>query len=94
MKVDRPDSSDWHVLLTTDGAWLTLGRGKTSDIVVADRTVSREHARVAVIGGKWHIMDEQSKYGTFVGFTDRGMVDIGEGVEIVHESRYVRMKLI
>ena len=92
--MDRPGSSDWHLVLMTNGAWLTLGQDKISDIVVANRTVSREHARVAVIGGQWHIMDEQSKYGTFVGFKDTGMVDIGEGIEIVHEGRYVRMKLI
>lgn len=50
-----------------------IGRGQ-ADIVVEDRTVSAQHARVSYFDLAWHIRDLGSKNGTYV---DGQRVDVG-----------------
>jgi subtilisin family serine protease len=45
---------------------LTIGRFRTSHIVINDPRVSRLHARLLFAAGRYWIRDEQSKSGTFV----------------------------
>ncbi|MBI3726584.1 FHA domain-containing protein, partial [bacterium] len=54
-----------HPLLPA--ASFTLGRDATSEIVVLDRSISRQHARVEREGTGFVIRDLGSTYGTFVG---------------------------
>jgi len=51
-------------LSSTDG-WLTLGRAKVSDVVLASSQVSRTHARIGWKDGNFVLVD-QSANGTFV----------------------------
>ncbi|MBI3764504.1 MAG: FHA domain-containing protein [Chloroflexi bacterium] len=44
----------------------TLGRGAECDVVVADRQVSREHARIRRADGAYWVEDLESKNGTHV----------------------------
>jgi hypothetical protein len=45
---------------------LAIGRGAENAIVLEDTTVSREHARLELVGGRWAIEDVGSANGTFV----------------------------
>lgn len=61
----RPFSVDYQDLMR--GRSITLGRRSTSDVVVQGDTVSREHARIAVVPGLGAaICDLRSANGTFV----------------------------
>jgi adenylate cyclase len=55
---------DERYLLPSD-SWLTLGRAKVSDIVLASSEVSRAHARIGWHDGNFVLVD-QSANGTFV----------------------------
>ena len=48
----------------TDGA--TLGRGLDNTIVLDDPRVSRRHAQLRSVNGRWMVSDHQSTNGTFV----------------------------
>ena len=45
---------------------LTFGRGTDSDVVVADHSMSRHHARIATEDGHWVVEDLGSRNGTFL----------------------------
>jgi len=45
---------------------LTIGRQRSNQVVISDKSVSRQHARVLVAAGKCWIRDENSGTGTFV----------------------------
>lgn len=49
-----------------DEAELILGRGEECDVVIPDRQVSREHARIRLEGEGYVLEDLGSKNGTFV----------------------------
>ena len=51
--------------LSSSDGWLTLGRAKASDIVLASSQVSRTHARIGWKDGNFVLVD-QSANGTFV----------------------------
>src|SRR5438105_12240995 len=51
-----------QVVRLNDGA--TLGRGTAADVVLADSTVSAEHARVFRVGRAWVVSDLGSTNGT------------------------------
>jgi DNA-binding winged helix-turn-helix (wHTH) protein len=45
---------------------LTIGRGETCDVVIPDRQVSRQHARIRLEDDRYVLEDLGSKNGTFV----------------------------
>jgi len=44
----------------------TIGRRSKSDLCLAGTDVSRDHAQIASVGGRFILRDQQSRYGTFV----------------------------
>lgn len=44
----------------------TIGRDPYCDVVIDESSVSREHARVSLRDGKWHVEDRDSGNGTFL----------------------------
>ena len=50
----------------SDKKQLTIGRGKTADLIIEDRASSRINTRLAFNGMAWEISDCQSANGTFV----------------------------
>lgn len=44
----------------------TIGRHRSNDIVVADKQISRQHARILLAAGKCWVRDENSALGVFV----------------------------
>ncbi len=53
--------------LTFDGDRVVLGRGTFADVRLPDPSVSARHATVRAAGGEYHLVDESSTNGTFVG---------------------------
>ena len=69
----------FKVLGTTE-----IGRGTGNDIRIPDKSVSRKHAIINYAGGKFHIRDLKSSYGTKVDgreVTSEGVV-INDGAQI------------
>lgn len=54
-------------LLRFEAARITIGRLPDSDVVLADREVSRRHVLIERRGGGYVVMDRGSKAGTYVG---------------------------
>jgi pSer/pThr/pTyr-binding forkhead associated (FHA) protein len=48
------------------GDFVFVGRGSTSDIILADASVSKSHAAFQLEGGKWFLKDNRARNGTFV----------------------------
>ncbi|MDJ0819043.1 MAG: FHA domain-containing protein, partial [Desulfobacterales bacterium] len=48
------------------GASLTIGRREDNTIVIEDPAVSSHHAKVEALGGRFVLIDLQSKNGSFV----------------------------
>src|SRR5512144_1884463 len=53
-------------VVTLDGDRFVLGRNPECAVVIPVTSVSREHAQIVRIGGKYFIEDKQSRNGTFV----------------------------
>lgn len=70
--------SSGEVVEIDDGS--TLGRTERADVVLADPTVSSEHARVNRVGRAWVVMDLGSTNGTTVNATRvTGSVPLADG---------------
>jgi len=54
------------ILDVKDGA--VIGRSRSADLQLDERTVSRQHARLLTVDGQWQIVDLGSSNGTFVTF--------------------------
>jgi len=76
----------------SSGSAVTVGRSKTCDIVVADRSVSRVHAQIIPSGKSFYLIDNFSSNCTFVN-TERitkarvhagDVLEIGRVVFVVH----------
>lgn len=61
---------------------LVIGRGPTCDVVLADRSVSREHARLFFRDGTWIVQDLDSTNGTFVNGQPVGRSQLAPGDHI------------
>ncbi len=59
-----------------------IGRDPASEVHVSDRIVSRHHAEVVFIGGRWWLQDLNSGNGTWVGGRQVDRVPIEERMEV------------
>lgn len=50
---------------------ITIGRGPKNDIVLENRTVSREHATLEVVDGRILVTDLGSRSGTYLAVGDK-----------------------
>ncbi len=58
---------------------LTLGRGSTADVMIADESVSREHAAVRIDGDTMVVEDLESSNGTIVNGEVREQARLEDG---------------
>ena len=78
--VDRPSDStllalDW----TGEQEELLVGRHPDCDVVLADPSVSRHHARLVYRGSRWIIQDLQSTNGTILNGNQIGRSELQPG---------------
>lgn len=52
--------------INLDHSPFTVGRKVDKDLVIADPRVSRDHAIIVTENGRFHVVDQGSKHGTFV----------------------------
>lgn len=62
---ESPEGQRVHEL----GEATYLGRAPECDVVLADASISRRHARIALVNGKHVLQDEGSRFGSFVNGT-------------------------
>ena len=72
------DGGESHRVPVRDG--LTLGRSSDNDIVLRDFSVSRHHARVDEMDGKFHLVDLESTNGVRINeeFVSSGIFAVGD----------------
>lgn len=63
---------------------LTIGRSSQCDIIIPHNNVSRVHARISVIGGKY-VYEDVSKHGSYIGgqMLKSGKTTIAPGAEVL-----------
>ena len=63
---------------------LTIGRSSQCDIIVPHNNVSRIHARISVVGGKY-VFEDVSKHGSYIGgqLLKSNKVVIAPGTEVL-----------
>lgn len=62
---------------------LTIGRGADQDVRLADRTVSRRHARIEVVDGRYYVDDAGSLNDTLLnGELVRGRAELHDGDQL------------
>src|SRR3989442_2317187 len=59
------DMLGWRIV-PLDKAIFTIGRRRTADLCVESADVSRDHAQIAHVDGRFVISDCGSRFGTFV----------------------------
>src|SRR6516165_8112732 len=64
LELTGPEGRDTIELV---GERLTIGRSSQNDVVVKDSSVSRQHARLELLGGTWYVKDLNSLNGVEVG---------------------------
>ncbi|MCA9269697.1 MAG: FHA domain-containing protein [Planctomycetales bacterium] len=52
--------------LSCDDLPVVIGRGDDADVFLADRWVSRRHCLLECVDGQVHVIDLESRHGTFV----------------------------
>jgi diguanylate cyclase (GGDEF)-like protein len=63
-------------LVVLDGKQLVIGRGEEADLRIEDDSLSRKHARFALIHGSWFVEDLKSTNGTFLNGKRLGDVEV------------------
>jgi len=76
-----------HSLSLADTNMLTLGRGIDCNVVIINASVSRLHATISIVDGKFVLADNNSKYGTLVCIRRpmRSFLSDGQSVSIQSE---------
>lgn len=67
---------------------LTIGRSSQCDIIVPDNNVSRIHARISIVGGKY-VFEDISKHGSYISgqLLKSGKIAIAPGTAILLAGR-------
>ena len=81
----RPDGNEFQILHVVDlspGMTANVGRGHNCDIRLSDISVSRNHAKVRFIRGKFYIQDTKSKFGTLLNVKGKLDLELGQSVAL------------
>lgn len=64
LEILAPDGRKWEEQLESDS--IVIGRSNSADVTIADRALSRQHARIYRRAGAWFVEDLDSRNGTFL----------------------------
>ena len=79
--------------LPIDRGRIVVGRGRGADVILAEPTISREHAAIACDGERFFVEDLGSTNGTLVNGDRCERTRIGSGDEIRMGRLQLRVKL-
>jgi len=90
-----PRAGDLPVLMlpaATPGTQILLGRSRASDVRFLEPSVSRRHAALQRVEGRWLLVDRASTHGTWVNGRriDRAVVADGDVIGLGHARMVVR----
>lgn len=68
---DKNSNRGVHIVSVTNGNDITLGRGHEADVRISDISVSRCHATLKFVDGRFLIEDNNSKFGTLVSVCEK-----------------------
>jgi pSer/pThr/pTyr-binding forkhead associated (FHA) protein len=74
-------------------ARVVVGRGREADLVLSEPTISRSHAAVERVAGKWFVADLNSTNGTLVNGTRTTRAALADGDEIQLGRLVLRVRL-
>ena len=55
-----------HILSGFGLRGVSIGRAQCADLRITDISVSRRHSRIKLVDGKFHVIDENSRFGTLL----------------------------
>ena len=84
LSIYNPDKTFLKSVPLEEGAELTFGRGAACNVVLASGSISRQHARIRVIGGVVALEDLGSSHGTR--FNDETLKGAADGVRVLGEG--------
>lgn len=64
LEVVDPEGKKWEQQIS--GESIVIGRSATADLSIADRSLSRRHARIYSSAGRWYVEDLDSRNGSFL----------------------------
>lgn len=64
LEIVAPDGRRWEQRIDRDS--IIIGRSGTADLTIADRALSRQHARISRSGEDWYVEDLDSRNGTYL----------------------------
>lgn len=81
LMIRRENQPTQHIPVTTDE--VIVGRDESSDIILAERQISRQHIRIYREGNQFYVRDLDSRNGTWVnGQPLKGSCELHDGDEI------------
>ncbi len=81
LMIRRENQPTQHIPVTTDE--VIVGRDESSDIILAERQISRQHIRIYREGGQFYVRDLDSRNGTWInGQPLKGSCELHDGDEI------------
>jgi pSer/pThr/pTyr-binding forkhead associated (FHA) protein len=79
--------------MPVDRDWVVIGRGRGSDIVIAEPTMSRAHAAIGFDGERFFVQDLGSTNGTRVNGGREERAALKDGDEIMLGKLQLRVEL-
>ena len=71
---------------------VTIGRGRSSSIMISEISVSRTHCKIAMTGDKYFLEDFDSKFGTLVSLNQGIIINPGgEALELQINQVFITM---
>ncbi len=90
LEILAPDGRKWEEQLESDS--IVIGRSNSADVTIADRALSRQHARISRRAGAWFVEDLDSRNGTFLPSGPvRGQLEIKPGDRLSLGSSSLRL---
>jgi len=90
LEIVAPDGSKWEQQLPGDS--IIIGRSNTADLTIADRSLSRQHARIYRSGDSWFVEDLDSRNGSYLdGERVEGTRRLENGIQLNLGSSYLRL---
>jgi len=84
--------------LILDKPYYTLGRGQTCDIIIDEACVSRKHCQIVVKNERYHLLDDDSRNGTYVNGERVGNIPVllqdGDEISLGATGKDIKQRIV